>query len=331
MAIKVKAPAIYPIVQETNFSNLRTFNFYVVQNKGALFLIDAGYHNDQCWNGLHDTLEKNGFQLSDLDAILVTHHHYDHLGLVNRILDEHPVPIYLHEKAIIRIRRDRDYLSERIRFFNKLYLQSGCGVERVTREINRLRMYMDENETHILHDDLVTIKEGDNVFGFEVLEVPGHSLDHVAFYHEGTRQIIVGDHMIKHISSNAIIDVDRNGRKPLSLVMYENSLRRLLDIQIDTAYSGHGELITNPHGLLHKKLKRIESKGNLILQMLNKPRTPAWVAQKIYKDRYDTLFGLVMSEIIGHIDRLEYYGKVEKKVDNGIFYYERKPLHKNRL
>lgn len=331
MAIKVKAPVIYPIMQKTDFSNLRTFNFYIVKNEDALFLVDAGYDNEDCWNGLHQELEKNGFQISDLDAILLTHHHYDHLGLVNRILKEHPIPLYVHKDTIPRIRRDRDYLSERIRFFNKLYLQSGCDVESVTKEINRLRSYMDGNEMKIDHDDLKTIKEGDEIFGFRVLEVPGHSIDHVAFYHEGTREILVGDHMIQHISSNAIIDVRRNGTKTLSLVMYENSLRRLLDIPLEIAYSGHGELITDPHGLLHQKLNRIESKGNLILQMLNKPRTPAWIAQKIYKERYHTLFSLVMSEVIGHIDRLEYYGKVQKKIDQGVYYYERKPLHQNRL
>ena len=331
MAIKVKAPVIYPVVEKTDLSNLRSFNFYIVKNNDALFLVDAGYENEVCWNGLHHQLQKNGFQLSDLDAILVTHHHYDHLGLVNRILDEHPIPLYLHKDAIVRIRRDRDYLSERIRFFNKLYLQSGCEDEIISKEINRLRTYADENETHILHDDLVTIKEGDQVFGFEVLEVPGHSIDHVVFYHTGTREILVGDHMIQHISSNAIIDVDRNGRKTLSLIMYEKSLRRLLEIPLNIAYSGHGELITDPHGLLHQKLNRIESKGNLILQMLNKPRTPASVAKKIYKDRYETVFPLVMSEIIGHLDRLEYYGKVQRKIENGVHYFERKPMYKNRL
>lgn len=331
MAIKVKAPAIYPVIQETNYSNLRSFNFYIVNYDDALFLVDAGYDNEACWNGLNDALKKNGFSLKDLEAILITHHHYDHLGIINRLLAEHPIPLYCHPLAIPRITRDKDFLSERVRFFNKLYLTSGCDEAHVNHELKRLREYMESMEKPIVHDDIRAIGEGDEIFGFQVLEVPGHSIDHLAFYHEGTREMLVGDHMIQHISSNAIIDFHKNGTKTLSLVQYEKSLRRLLAYPLDVAYSGHGELINDPHGLLKQKLSRIEKKGELILQMLNKPRTPAWVAQQIYKDRYETAFSLVMSEIIGHIDRLEYYGKVQKKVDNGVFYYERKPFHRNRL
>lgn len=327
MVTKVKTPAIYPVIINTDEANLRSFNFYIVNHQDTLFLVDAGYDNEQSWEELQRVLRKNGYTLTDLDAILLTHHHFDHVGLVNRIVSEHSIPVYAHKEAIIRLRRNHSYLQRRIEFFNDLYLRMGCSDTRVAEEMYRLRKYVEKNEKQIVDCEIKTVQEGDELFGFKVLEVFGHSLDHIAFYHEESKKILVGDHMIEHMSSNAIIDVGRDRDRPRSLVMYEKSLKRLLHIPIDIAYSGHGDLIIDPYSLIHKKLKRIKDKGELILQMLHKPKTAASVAEKIYKDRYNALFPLVMSEIIGHIDRLEYYGKVTRSINKGVYYYERSKHH----
>jgi glyoxylase-like metal-dependent hydrolase (beta-lactamase superfamily II) len=37
------------------------------------------------------------------------------------------------------------------------------------------------------------LREGDEVAGFEVLHVPGHSAGHVAYWRESDRALIVGD------------------------------------------------------------------------------------------------------------------------------------------
>ena len=38
-----------------------------------------------------------------------------------------------------------------------------------------------------------TLKEGDEVAGFQVLDVPGHSAGHVAYWRESDRVLILGD------------------------------------------------------------------------------------------------------------------------------------------
>lgn len=323
MVTTVKSPAIYPVIVETDLANLRTYNFYVVENNHKLFLVDAGNDDEESWDQLQHVLKENGYTLYDLDAILLTHHHFDHVGLVNRIAEEHPIPVYAHKNSIVRLRREEEYIESRIHFFKKLYKDMGCDIERVAKEIERLRVYVDKNEKQIINSEINILREGDKIFGFEVFEVIGHSLDHIAFYHQESEKILVGDHMIQHMSSNALIDIGEGGKRPLSLVYYEKSLKRLLDLPMKTVYPGHGAIITEPYKLLDEKLGRIRDRSHLILQMLNKPQTPASIAEKIYKDRYDSLFPLVMSEIIGHIDRLEYYGRIKRTVKNGVNYYER--------
>lgn len=323
MVTTVKSPAIHPVIIETDQANLRTYNFYVVEHHHKLFLVDAGFNNEESWDRLHEVLRDNGFSLQDLDAILLTHHHFDHVGLVNRIVASHRIPVYAHEQSIVRLQRDPTYLENRIHFFKDLYEKMGCDVKMVNKEMDRLRIYVEKNEMQIIDTDINILQEGDHIFGFDVIEVIGHSLDHIAFYHQDSKVMLAGDHMIQHMSSNALIDIGPNGERPLSLVYYEKALERLFDLPLKKVYSGHGSIITEPYTLLREKLERIRHRGHLILQMLAMRQTAAEIAQQVYKDRYQSLFPLVMSEIIGHIDRLEYYGRIKRTVIDGVNYYER--------
>lgn len=76
-------------------------------------------------------------QKLELCAILLTHHHADHIGGVNELLQHFTVPVYGPEsKAIPQV-------------------------------------------THALHEgDSLRVCETD----FEVLEIPGHTLDHIAYF-----------------------------------------------------------------------------------------------------------------------------------------------------
>ncbi|HLS22338.1 MAG TPA: MBL fold metallo-hydrolase [Pseudogracilibacillus sp.] len=323
MITKVKAPEIYPVVIETEAENLRSFNFYIVKNEGKLFLVDAGFDDEVSWKHLLKTLSKNGFSLKDLDAILLTHSHFDHIGLVNKVTEQHDIPVYVHKDALVRLKRDPDFFKRRVKFFNSLYTMMGVEAHLVEMEEARLHWYGEHNERKVITDNIHTLKEGDRIFGFDVYEVPGHALDHIVFHHKETETLLVGDHVIKHMSSNALVDMDIKGNRLKSLITYEKSLERMYDIPTKIAYSGHGETITNMEKTVDKKLERINKKGELILQLLYQPRTPADVAKEIYKDRYESVFPLIMSEVIGHIDRLVYKGRIKYTVKDGVYYYER--------
>ncbi|MDQ7863591.1 MBL fold metallo-hydrolase [Peribacillus frigoritolerans] len=81
---------IYPIIAPSALS-LKSINFYLVKQDESLTLVDAGMNDDVCWNALQQTLNANGFTVGDITEILLTHHHGDHVGLVNRITELHPI------------------------------------------------------------------------------------------------------------------------------------------------------------------------------------------------------------------------------------------------
>jgi hydroxyacylglutathione hydrolase len=86
-----------------------------------------------------------------------------------------------------------------------------------------------------------SLREGDEVAGFTVLDVPGHSAGHVAFWRESDRVLIVGD----VIGSQHFLTGIRGMHEPppyLSADPERNreSARRLAELEPALTLFGHG-------------------------------------------------------------------------------------------
>lgn len=322
MKVTLQTPTIHPIMIPTKMS-LHSFNFYLVEIEDKLILIDAGIDTDKCWDIFQQVLKEQQYTLHDLDAIVLTHHHDDHIGLVNRIRALIDIPVYAHEEGIKRLKRDNTYLTARIQLFAHIFQEMGCGKE-ATTEVERLEKALVDNADQEINGDIIPLHGGDIIFGLDVIETPGHAIDHIMLYHGPSQVAFVGDQFIKHSSTNALIDLDASGKRTMSLLVYEASLRSLLDVPMSVAYSGHGEVMEEPHNIIKGHLERIQRKSEKVVTYLREPKTIASVAKDMYGEKYETLFTLVMSDLVGHIDRLEHMGKVNKEFNErqGIYYYQ---------
>jgi glyoxylase-like metal-dependent hydrolase (beta-lactamase superfamily II) len=318
--LKKECCEVFPIIVPNASFSLKTVNFYLVKQENSLSLIDAGWNNTACWEALNITLKKNGFKLNDLTEIILTHHHIDHIGLVNRIVSEHPIPVYTHPDSIPRLKRDKDFLEMRAEFYAKLYHQMGCGKVGEARAAY-LRKAIVTNKDEAIEGDISAIRDN-MLLNFQVINVPGHAPDQLAFLDQRENRLFGGDLLIEHISSNALVEPDSFGNRIPSLSQHIDSLTKLLGLDVKLVFSGHGGLIKNPNALTLKRLERIEAKGDRLTQLIQSGITTASeIAYVNYKNTYYEQFDLVMSEIIGHLDYLESNGKIEKELVKGIWHY----------
>lgn len=317
--LKEKLIAVFPVIVPER-SSLRSVNFYLVKRENSLTLIDAGWNNDDCWVALNSTLKNNGFALKDLTEIILTHHHIDHIGLVNRITASHPLPVYAHPDSIPRLKRNKDFLEMRAEFYAKLYQEMGCA-EHGERQIAFLKSAMHNNKDNALQADIIGITTK-QLWNFTIIDAPGHAPDQILFYDKKQNWLFAGDLLIEHISSNALVEPDFFGNRLPTLTQHIASLKKVRDLNISLLFPGHGILIENPHALIGKKLENMEKKDNRLIQLIEGGITTASkLAEAYYKNTYYEQFSLVMSEIIGHLDYLEAMGKIKKAMFNGVWRY----------
>jgi mRNA degradation ribonuclease J1/J2 len=70
-------------------------NFYLIQESGKLVLVDAGAPKD--WDLLGRTVAELGRDLADLDAVLLTHAHTDHIGFAEQARATTGARVWVHE------------------------------------------------------------------------------------------------------------------------------------------------------------------------------------------------------------------------------------------
>lgn len=316
---KNKKYEVLPIIVPVP-SGLKSINFFLVKSNKSLILIDAGLNNNDCYQALIQGLHVNDLALTDITSIILTHHHIDHIGLVNHITTKHSIPVYVHPKSIPRLKRDDAFLNMRIEFFSSLYEQMGCG-EEGKKQIYFLKQAIIKNRADAINADLYPI-EIRQLNDFELLEVPGHAPDQIALLDNSSKWLFSGDLLLNHISSNALVEPDNTGERIFSLIDHMNSLKRCLSLPIDLVFPGHGLIINDPMELVQKRLMSIEDKAARLTTLIREGvSTGSHLAQTYYKDRYQKQFSLVMSEIIGHLDYLEMNGRIHKELKDGIWYY----------
>ncbi len=311
---------IFPIIVPVK-SSLKSINFYLIKADQSLLLIDAGLNNDDCWRALNKTLSKNGFDISDITHICLTHHHIDHVGLVNRVVSAKPIPVFAHPLSFPRLKSEPEFIQMRIEFFDKLYREMGCG-EAGQKQVEHLRKAAKMNQSQKIECDLHELATG-SFENFKVLEVPGHAPDQIAFYHSNTRKLFAGDLLISHISSNALVEPTGNGKRTQSLSLHLDSMKKCLELFVGTVFSGHGVVIENHRELIERRIAGVDRKADKFLSLIDAGCvTASEVAKRYYGDTYEQQFSLVMSEVIGHLDYLEEKGKIGRSLKNGVWTYE---------
>ncbi|HEX7125183.1 MAG TPA: MBL fold metallo-hydrolase [Thermodesulfobacteriota bacterium] len=110
----------------------------------------------------------------------------------------------------------------------------------------------------------------------EALFTPGHASDHLCFYWREARALFTGDLILG--GSPTIIPVGDG-----DLAQYLDSLERLLGLDLEVLYPGHGDPITDPHAYIrgyiaHRKMRE----GQTLDALRAGLHTAAAIAARIY-------------------------------------------------
>lgn len=300
-------------------------NCYLIEDS-PLTLIDTGPNSGKSLDELGAQLGARGHSIDDLELVIVTHQHIDHLGLVEIVVEHSGAEVAAIGVAAQRLANFDEDAEADDEFAVQLMRRSGIP-EDVTEALRSVsRSFRDwGSHVHVTRplEDGETIEFGDRQL--QALHRPGHSPSDTVFWDERRKILFSADHLLAHISSNPLVSrpLDGSDRRTQALVTYIESMKETREMPAEILLPGHGEPIVDHVELIDKRLAGHERRKEKIFALIaEKPSSGYELAQSIWGNVAVTQAYLTLSEVIGHTDLLVNEGRVREVEDDNIIRYE---------
>jgi glyoxylase-like metal-dependent hydrolase (beta-lactamase superfamily II) len=301
-------------------------NCYLIDDD-PLTLIDVG----PAWAGslvaLEAGMREHGRAPEDLERIVITHQHADHLGLVGILADRSGAEVCALDVLQPVLEDFNGYAERNDRFAQAVMRRHGIAEDIINVLGAMARGYRgwggSAPVTQVLreNDELAFASRT-----FTVLHRPGHSPTDTVFFDPDDGTLVAGDHLIGHISSNPLIALPPHGDagdRPKSLKIYLDSLELTRQMPVTTVLPGHGIAFDGHAALIEERFQMHERRaGKLSGLIAEQPRTGHALARALWGDVAVTQALLTLSEVLGHVDLLLERGEVVEHEDAGVVRFE---------
>jgi glyoxylase-like metal-dependent hydrolase (beta-lactamase superfamily II) len=302
-------------------------NCYLIEDE-PLTLIDTGPNSGKSLDDLERALAGHGRRIEELELIVLTHQHMDHLGLLEILARRSGAEVASFHLL-------GPYLAD--------FSRSAAADDEFAQTVMR---------RHGVPDDLATVlgslaaafrafgssghvtrelRDGDELrFRDRTLKVhhrPGHSPSDTIFSDEDREMLIAGDHLLANISSNPLVSRPLAGGadqpRPQALLQYIDSMRLTRELPARLVLSGHGDPILEHAELIDERLRMHRRRADRIVRILDaQPLTAYEIALRMWGNVAVTQAYLTLSEVLGHLDLLVESGQVAERDRDGIAVFE---------
>ncbi len=303
---------LFPLTIPTPFA-VGPVNVYLLDGSSPA-LVDVGPNTDEALDALREGLAAHGRALADIRYLVITHAHPDHFGLAARVVAESNALVYSHRFSVPRLTGERTAAGQRNEYL--VQLLRGAGVPLSDMEAMRQDFHTASRFSRPITVDVAVEDHDELILGdssWEVIHTPGHAPGHICLYHRPSGQLLSGDHLLRDISSNPVLEPPRpdETERPRSLVQYLHSLERVAALEAVVALPGHGAPIKDLRGLVAQRVafhrRRAQEMMTLLVQG---PRTAYQITNLLFTDLHGVNLFLGLSEVIGHLDILEDEGRI---------------------
>jgi glyoxylase-like metal-dependent hydrolase (beta-lactamase superfamily II) len=301
-------------------------NCYLLEDE-PLTLIDTGPNSGKSLDDLERALAGHGYRIEDLELIVLTHQHIDHVGLVEILARRSGAQVaalaelgpYLEDfsrsaaaddqfaQAVMRRHGVPDDLAT--------VLGSLAAAFRAFGSSGRVTQGLRDGEELALRDRT-----------FRVFHRPGHSPSDTVLWDEEREILFAGDHLLGRISSNPLVSRPLAGPeepRPRALLQYMESLRATSELPARLVLPGHGDPVLEHAAVIDERLRMHRRRAARVLQILDgQPLSAYEIALRMWGNVAVTQAYLTLSEVLGHLDLLVEAGQAAERVVDGISRFE---------
>ncbi|MFB6207069.1 MAG: MBL fold metallo-hydrolase [Haloglomus sp.] len=302
---------------------------YVV-DAGAPVLVDAGMPDERGLGGHDETfregLAQYGYEVADIEHLVVTHPHVDHIGQVPAVLEAADPTVHAPVGVRERFARDADALAERVR---ENAATAGLAGEQLENAVEMARESL-ERDRSLLPPDAVDhwVDPGESFpagdLQLAATHIPGHQADHLVYAADidGERALLSGDAAIQPFRPVVIHDGLDDGHSE-AFAAFFRGLDRLeaLDPIPDRIYPGHGPVHDDLTGVTERDRGSLERRlDGVRKQVVEGIRTVPGIVTAIADDARSVYY--LLPETMSALAHLETTGEVVATVEDGVRHYD---------
>ncbi|MGH2911787.1 MAG: MBL fold metallo-hydrolase [Solirubrobacteraceae bacterium] len=322
-------------------------NCYLIEDD-PLTLLDAGPNSATSLTTMEAMLQEHGHRVEDLERIVVTHQHIDHIGLVQILATRSGAEVCALDRLAPWLADYKHQMEENDSFSASIMLRNGIPQDVVyaLRAVSAsFRAWGAAAQVTRPLSDGDTLEFASR--SWRVLHRPGHSPSDTVFWDETSGELFGGDHLIKHISSNPLLSkplesLSRGGdsedgmeeakslgnkedsvQRPRALMAYLDSLRKTRELELAVVYPGHGDPVEDHGALIEERFRMHERRADKLCRLIEeRPRNAYELAQEMWGNVAVTQAFLTLSEVLGHVDLLIDAGRVVEQEADGVVCFQ---------
>jgi glyoxylase-like metal-dependent hydrolase (beta-lactamase superfamily II) len=296
-------------------------NLWLIEDD-PLTLVDTGADWATGLLALERGLRDAGYSLTDIERIVLTHHHPDHCGLTSVLAERSGATVHATLGVAEWLSRYEAVAADHATHQLEIFVQHGLPQQVATalRETERVaRHWIAPARVDTIIEDGSVLESARS--RWTVHHRPGHShLDVVLHEEQGARRLIAGDHLLAHAPPIAIMSPKVDAwRRPRPMLDYVASLHATRAMEISAVLPGHGVLFEDVRTLIDRYIRRQELRSAQVLKLLaDGPRTAFALALAVWESRAAAHVTLSLSDTLGSLDLLAERGRVHEVDRDGL-------------
>ncbi|MCX6647960.1 MAG: MBL fold metallo-hydrolase [Candidatus Bathyarchaeota archaeon] len=299
-----------------------TYSYFLKESKT---LIDAGIPSWDSFAALEKQLGEQNTHIKDLERIIITHMHNDHVGLIDYIRERADVKTLVHRIADERQREQIEFYRDMYKNVSEeLQLLGGGSFQQF---LSRFEHAFREDPKPLRLDQL--LEDGDIIdlpgAKLKVIWTPGHAAEHICLHDADRRILFSGDHVLPKITSH-VSEHTWEKRDPLG--DYLSSLVKVKDLPVDLILPGHEHNFTNLPDRVAQLFKHHEARLIEVKEALKGGKSTVFdVASAIHWDSRPWLVmdfwtrRMAATETYAHLVYLRNKGEIAENLVDGVLRY----------
>jgi endoribonuclease LACTB2 len=191
------------------------------------------------------------FKQQDIDQVVITHFHEDHTGGAAFLQKELQLPIYMNDRMLDYCKKKADY---------PLYRKLFWGKRKPFQAKEIGKTFSSRHAT------------------WDVIETPGHAIDHLTFLNRETGQLFTGDLYCQEKTKVVL----REESVPTTIA----SLQNVLTYDFGEVFCCHAGYLEDGRAALQKKLEHLLSLQGKIIKFYEDGMSPIQISKTLFPNKY---------------------------------------------